>query len=139
MKGCMHKEKEATPGASRTGQKTKNDLILIAVLLLVVAGAALILFLSRTPGDTVVVTVDGQLWGEYSLSEDRTVEIKNGDGYNLLVIEGGKAYVRQASCPDGICSSHRPISHNGESIICLPNKVVIEIRSSGSDQPDIIS
>ena len=139
MKGCMHKEKEATPGASRTGRKTRNDLILIAVLLLLVAGAALILFLSRTPGDTVVVTVDGQLWGEYSLSEDRTVEIKNGDGYNLLVIEGGKAYVRQASCPDGICSSHRPISHNGESIICLPNKVVIEIRSSGSDQPDIIS
>lgn len=139
MKRCMHKEKEVTPGASRTGQKTKNDLILIAVLLLVVAGAALILFLSRMPGDTVVVTVDGQLWGEYSLSEDRTVEIKNGDGYNLLVIESGKAYVRQASCPDGICSSHRPISHNGESIICLPNKVVIEIRSSGSDQPDIIS
>lgn len=139
MKGCMHKEKEATPGTSRAGRKTRNDLILIAVLLLVVAGAALILFLSRTPGDTVVVTVDGQLWGEYSLSEDRTVEIKNGDGYNLLVIEGGKAYVRQASCPDGICSSHRPISHNGESIICLPNKVVIEIRSSGSDQPDIIS
>ena len=139
MKGCMHKEKEVTPGASRTGRKTRNDLILIAVLLLLVAGAALILFLSRTPGDTVVVTVDGQLWGEYSLSEDRTVEIKNGDGYNLLVIEGGKAYVRQASCPDGICSSHRPISHNGESIICLPNKVVIEIRSSGSDQPDIIS
>lgn len=139
MKRCMHKEKEVTPGASRTGQKTKNDLILIAVLLLVVAGAALILFLSRMPGDTVVVTVDGQLWGEYSLREDRTVEIKNGDGYNLLVIESGKAYVRQASCPDGICSSHRPISHNGESIICLPNKVVIEIRSSGSDQPDIIS
>ena len=139
MKRCMHKEKEVTPGASRTGQKTKTDLILIAVLLLVVAGAALILFLSRMPGDTVVVTVDGQLWGEYSLSEDRTVEIKNGDGYNLLVIESGKAYVRQASCPDGICSSHRPISHNGESIICLPNKVVIEIRSSGSDQPDIIS
>lgn len=139
MKRCMHKEKEVTPGASRTGQKTKNDLILIAVLLLVVAGAALILFLSRMPGDTVVVTVDGQLWGEYSLSEDRTVEIKNGDGYNLLVIEGGRAYVAHASCPDGICSSHRPISHDGESIICLPNKVVIEIRSSGSDQPDIIS
>jgi hypothetical protein len=87
----------------------------------------------------VVVTVDGQLFGEYSLREDRTLEIRSGDGYNLLVVEGGYAYVRSASCPDGICAAHRPVSHEGESIICLPNKVVVEIRSVGGDQPDIIA
>ena len=62
----------------------------------------------------------------------------NGEGYNLLVIEGGKAFVKSASCPDGICSSHRAVSKDGESIICLPNKVVIEIRARGQEQPDII-
>lgn len=120
-------------------KKLKNDVILIVTLLLVVGLAALVSFLLRSEGDTVVVTVDGQLFGEYSLREDRTLEIRSGDGYNLLVVEGGYAYVRSASCPDGICAAHRPVSHEGESIICLPNKVVVEIRSVGGDQPDIIA
>jgi len=119
-------------------QKTKNDIIFIAAILTAALTAALILFLMRTEGDTVVVTVDGKITAEYPLSEDRTSEIKNGDGYNLLVIKDGKAYVEHASCPDGICSSHRPICHDGESIICLPNKVVIEIRAKSRNNPDII-
>lgn len=143
MRLCMRKVKEAEPGDLRTGRKTKNDIIFIAVLLLLVSVAALVMFLFRTRGDRVIVTVDGQFWGEYSLNEDRTVEIRNGDGngdgYNLLIIEGGTAYVKQASCPDGICSSHRPIQYDGECIICLPNKVVVEIRALRKDQPDIIS
>ena len=119
--------------------KTRNDIIFIAAILLTVLIAALVLFLLKTPGDTVIVTVDGKPFGEYPLNENRTVEIKNGNGYNILVIENGKAYVKSASCPDGICSSHRPIGSNGESIICLPNKVVIEIRTSNGKQPDIIT
>ena len=135
----MRKNREASDAAVRVGRKTKNDVILIAALLLLVVLAATLLFVFRRTGDTVVVSVDGQLFGEYSLSEDREVEIKNGEGYNLLVIEGGRAYVKLASCPDGICSSHRPVRNDGESIICLPNRVVIEIRAKGNDQPDVIA
>lgn len=120
-------------------KKRRNDIILIAVLLLSVLIASLALFFFRVTADTVVVTVDGEFWGEYALRRDRTVEIRQGDGYNLLVIENGKAYVAHASCPDGICSSHRPIGYDGESIICLPNKVVIEVRARAKDQPDIIA
>ncbi len=120
-------------------RKTKNDVILIVGLLLLTAAAALALFLFRTPGDTVTVTVNGTLFGEYSLSENRKVEIKSGDGYNLLVIEDGQAYVWEASCPDGICAAHRPIQNDGESIICLPNKVVVEVHAQSEDQPDIIA
>lgn len=120
-------------------RKAKNDVILIAALLLLAAIAALALLLLRTPGDTVTVTVDGTLFGEYPLSEDRTVQITSAGGYNLLVIEDGRAYVREASCPDGICAAHRPIGHNGESIICLPNKVVVEVHAQSEDRPDIIA
>ena len=126
----------STPAAKR---KRRNDVILVLGLLLVIFAAGLALFLFRSVGDTVTVTVNGEKYAEYSLSEDRTVEIRVGDGYNVLVIEEGRAYVKDASCPDGICSSHRPISHDGESIICLPNKVVIEIRTTEADQPDIIA
>ena len=128
-------------GAEHTGKvrKVRNDIVLISVLLLGALLAGLALFLFRTVGDTVVVTVDGALWGEYSLSENREIEINNGEGYNILIIENGEAYVSSADCPDGICSSHRPIKHDGESIICLPNKVVVEIRTQSKNQPDIIA
>ena len=120
--------------------RRRNDLLLILGLLLVIALAALSLTVIRQSGDTVTVRVDGVLQGEYRLSEDTEVEIRTPNGYNILVIENGYAYVREASCPDGICVSHRPISHSGESIICLPNKVVIELHTQDrTDQPDIIS
>ena len=134
----MDNEKSINSSRSSAGRKVRNDIILIVTMALIVAVAALLLFLFKSEGDMVVVTVDGELYGEYSLGEDKTVEIKNGDGSNLLVIEGGRAYVTEASCPDGICSSHRAVSKDGESIICLPNKVVIEIRARGQEQPDII-
>ena len=118
-------------------RKARNDVIFIASLLLVVLVFACVLFFSAEEGNMVRVTVDGRLFGEYSLLENKTVEIVNGDGYNLLIIQDGKAYVDTASCPDGICSSHRPVSRGGESIICLPNKVVIEIHTVTNSGPDI--
>ena len=121
--------------------KIKNDIIFIGVLLLIfaLAGGALLLF--REEGSSVEVKIDGELYGVYSLSKDQRIEIRtgeNGEQYNVLVIKDGRAYVESASCPDGICASHRPISYKGASIICLPNKVVIAIISETEDGPDII-
>lgn len=131
--------RQQDPTTANTRQRTKNDVRLIVTLLLLLAAATLALLLFRTEGDSVAVTVDGKLWGEFSLLEDRVVEIKNGDDYNHLIIRDGKAYVEYASCPDGICAAHRPVSFGGESIICLPNKVVIEVHTADNDRPDIIA
>ena len=123
----------------KNGRKIKNDIILVSVVIGVILLAILGILIFRTEGNTVKVTVDGKTFGEYSLNVDRTVEIKSEFGSNLLVIKDGKAYVEQASCPDGICSSHRPIHYDGQSIICLPNKVVVLIDDQNTIQPDIIS
>ena len=123
----------------KNGRKIKNDIILVSVVIGVILLAILGILLFRTEGNTVKVTVDGKTFGEYSLNVDRTVEIKSEFGSNLLVIKDGKAYVEQASCPDGICSSHQPIHYDGQSIICLPNKVVVLINDQNTIQPDIIS
>ena len=125
----------------KNGRKIKNDIILVSVLVGIILLAILGILLFRESGNTVKVTVDGNIIGEYSLNKDKTVEIKSDRGTNLLVIKDGKAHVERASCPDGICSSHRPISYGGESIICLPNKVVIEVitDTEQANQPDIIS
>ena len=133
----MQNQNQTAALPSKANKKTRNDILFIAVLLVLVlvAGGCLLLF--RRAGDRVVVTVDGQFYGEYALDENQTVEIVTEKGRNLLVIENGKAYVSEASCPDGICAAHRPISFKGQSIICLPNKVVIEVQTENPDQPDI--
>ena len=128
------------PAVSDGGRKFRNDIILILSLLVIFSLVGLFVFLSGEDGVSVSVTLDGKAWGTFPLSEDREIEIisgKAGDGYNILVIENGHAYVKTASCPDGICSAHRPISRSGESIICLPNKVVVTVNAQGDE--DIIS
>ena len=124
--------------ATVNGKKIKNDIILVSVLACIILFAILGILLFREEGDTVSVTVDGEIYGTYSLSKNVEIEIKSELGSNLLVIKDGKAYIEHASCPDGICAAHRPISYDGESIICLPNKVVILIDRQDSSQPDII-
>ncbi|MBE5905498.1 MAG: NusG domain II-containing protein [Lachnospiraceae bacterium] len=77
-----------------------------------------------------VIMVDGQEVGRYSLSGNREVPIKGvKGGKNVLVIHDGKAKMKSASCPDKICVHHKAVSKNGQTIVCLPNKVVIEIQS----------
>ena len=120
-------------------RKKKNDIVFVCILLTVGLLGALFLFLSKTEGDTVRVVSDGSVVKEFSLSENVRTRIFFGDGYNELVIQDGKAFVEEASCPDGICVSHRPISNDGESIICLPNKLVVEVKTKKDNKTDIVA
>ena len=134
------KNSKSMPAVQNGGRKFRNDIILICSLLLVVAVIGLAIFFSGEEGTSVTVTLNGKPYATYSLSTDRTIEIISGEdgrGINILVIENGEAYVREASCPDLICAAHRPISRSGESIACLPNRVVITVKAQSED--DIIS
>lgn len=138
----MSHEIKTTPTAKNGGRLFRNDVIFIVALLLVVSALGLCFYLFRGEGDMVVVTVDGKEFGRYSLTENRTLEIRTGaqgEELNLLVIKGGQAYVETATCPDGICAGHKPIERDGESIVCLPHKVVITVYTSEEkDAPDIV-
>ena len=122
--------------------RVRNDILLIGGLLLIALIGIVYLFFFRNHGDTVKVTVDGKTYGVYSLSENRREEIKsgqNGEESNILVIKSGRAFMESASCPDGICVSHHKIFRDGESIVCLPNRVVATVISDKGDSPDIVS
>ena len=55
------------------------------------------------------------------------IEIPGKVGKCFLVISDGKADMESADCPNQICVHHSAISHTGETIVCLPNRVVIEV------------
>ena len=53
-----------------------------------------------------------------------------------MVIADGTADVTQADCPDKICVDHAPISRDRETIICLPHKLVVEVKGGEASEID---
>lgn len=73
------------------------------------------------------ITVAGEVFGEYSLEEDREIIIGET---NVCRILKGQASMTEATCPDKLCMHQKAVDAGGGSIVCLPNKVVIEAVSS---------
>ena len=117
-------------------KRRKNDIILIAALL-VAAGAALLVHrLTRTAGGTVMVAVDGRVVAQLPLGVDCTRVFESERGSNTVVIRDGGVSVTEADCSDKVCVNQGAIRYNGESIVCLPHKLVVTVvggPSSGLD------
>lgn len=104
------------------------DRVLLLSLLAAGAILAAAVWLNRTPGAQVTVTVDGRETASFPLEGETEYLIETSEGTNLLVISGGEARLWEADCPDRLCVKQGAIRYAGDSIICLPHKVVIEIR-----------
>lgn len=111
----------------------KADYILLAVLIVIGTAVSAALSFGHTGGDKVVIKVDGREYATYSLSEDRTVTVENDGRTNVVVIEDGSVNVTEASCHNQVCVKHATISRTGESIVCLPNKMIVTIEGKGED------
>ena len=124
-------------------KKSKNDMILIGggLVLALVVYLLMSFFQGQvTHNAKAVVTIDGALYGSYPLDTDLVERIELPDGsYNILEIKEGKADITEASCPDGICVNHRPVNKQSQSIVCLPNKVVVEIESGEQAELDAVT
>lgn len=109
----------------------RNDIILITILL---ASAVLFLvcyyLLFHKEGAFIQITIDGEMYKTLPLNEDTTITINGFDnGSNTLQIKDGYASVIDADCPDKLCQKQKKIHYKGESIVCLPNKVIISVIS----------
>ena len=115
----------------------KNDWILVAVIL-IFAGIGFLIYLNfgKQSAGLVKITVDGELFGTYSLEKDQEIEINDT---NRLIIEDGQGDMIEADCPDQICVEHISISKNKETIVCLPNKVIVEIVGGKDAEIDAVA
>lgn len=107
--------------------KHKNDILLILAVLVLAGGFWLFRTVTREEGACAEVTVDGELLMTLPLSEDTSVVLGEGAHTNTLVIENGTACVSAASCPDHVCMDRGAVRYDGETIVCLPNKLVVTI------------
>lgn len=123
-------------------KKKKRDIIFIGVLLVVALIAFFVVdkFIKKD-GNKVVIKVDGEIVKIVNLTDTNNIIVNGYDGgTNTVVIENGTVYMTEADCPDKICVNTGKISKIGETIVCLPHRVVVEIQGevSRSDSDDSI-
>ena len=91
---------------------------------------------TATAEKEAVLRVDG--------TEIKTFPLMAGDksytyNYNLIEIDGDRVRIKEADCDDQICVRRGWATKNGETIVCLPHKLVIEVRSTdGGDEDSLI-
>lgn len=110
-------------------RKTKRDLILVLVILVIAGGFyAANLLINRKPPVIVEVSIDGKITEELDLRKDTELVLQSSSGgTNTLIIKDGAAYISHATCPDKICIHQGKISKSGEMIVCLPNRLIVKI------------
>ncbi len=107
----------------------KKDFILSAVLIIIAFVAFfMIKFLGNDNGKTVVVKIDGKEYGSYPIDKENEIEINTDVGKNVIIIKDRQVYMNEADCPDGYCKRQGKISKENQTIVCLPHKLVVEIR-----------
>ena len=115
----------------------KADIVLFAVLVLLGAAAS-VFALRGAGGDTVVVKVDGEVYGTYALSEDREITVEQNGHINKITIKDGAVQMSESTCKNQVCVHQGAISKGNQSIVCLPNRVIVTIEGEEAET-DVIS
>lgn len=115
----------------------KKDIILGIGIITVALLMLLFMQINRgEEGDRIQVTLDGKVYGTYSLEKNQVIEIEEGSLYNKIRVEDGKAYMEEANCPDGYCEEQGKISRHTQTIVCLPHKLVVEVLESDNGKKE---
>lgn len=117
--------------------KRRNDILLIVAF--AVVAILLVFFVPNflQGGSTVTIEVEGNHYGTYSLYENKRIPVATSLGNNVVVIEEGFVYMEEADCKDGLCVKQGKKQYNGESVICLPHRVLVIV--SGSEYGEVDS
>lgn len=115
----------------------KNDILLIIILLIMGLGIGVGYgYMHRENGTYVLITVDSKEYKRLPLDKNTQVDIPGANGgTNRLIIKNGEATISQADCPDKLCVHQAAIKKNGESLVCLPHKVVIKVIADNTEKP----
>lgn len=111
----------------------KADIILAALLIIIGMLSSYLLVFDQTYGSEASITVNGNLFGTYPLSEDRQITVKQNSHINKITIKDGSVSMSFSDCSGQDCVNHKSISKIGEAIVCLPNKVVVDIKGDSRE------
>lgn len=121
----------------------KTD-VLIALIVLAIAGAlgASQLMPKETAKDAYIsVQIDGREVEQIPMIEENYETIhtyRAHGGINRLVLTERGCRMVESDCPDGVCLRMAPIKSTGEMIVCLPHRLVAEVKDSKTPDMDVL-
>jgi len=122
----------------------RGDFILIGIVLIAALAFIVPKWLFQDSSENMhnnkvyaEITVDGELFKRVELTEEeQTVEVKTDHGYNILKIHDHGIEMVEADCSDHVCLSFGFVSKRGDTIVCLPHRVLVELKSESVEESD---
>ena len=114
----------------------KKDIILIISLLFISIITILIFNINKKDGNKAYVYHDNELIKEIDLNINKKYIFDGDKGKVYVTVKDKKIKVDKETSEYHLCSKMGYISKENETIICLPNKIVIEI--SGKDLDTVV-
>lgn len=121
---------------------TKGDKILVIVLIVF---SLLFAYYMATLNKNlekkyVSIQINGEEINTIEFSKDivgETYVLETEFGRNVLQFGDGEVKIIEASCPDQLCVKQGKIGQVGQLIVCLPNRLVVEIKANNAGNDDI--
>lgn len=120
----------------------KLDYVIIITLIAVsVLSSGILLYSSaknKYQSKYVEISVKGNLYRRipFNGSTEEVIDLKTDLGENIIKISNGSVQILDADCPDKICVKDGYISNPGQSLVCLPHKMVVEIKGIKNQEID---
>ena len=123
----------------RSGKKKKDALLLIFILAAAAVLFIIFFFMNNKSAENVVIKVNGNIVYSAAITKDADLTINGYDGgYNKVKIANSSVTVTDADCPDDVCVNTGAISRSGQTIVCLPHKMVIEITGANAGLDSLV-
>ena len=122
-------------------KKRKNDIILIVIIIALSAMAFILINSFSSSGNEVIIEQNLKQTAVLNINKNQEYNLydNNGNICNTVLIKDGTVSMKYANCKYKICVNHNKISKNNESIICLPNKVVVTVVSDKNNDVDEVA
>lgn len=107
---------------------TRWDLLPLGCMMALTLALLLVLFFKNETGRTVTVRVDQAVVWQQPLNRPAQKTVITNYGMNVIEIKDGCCFISNADCRDGVCQKSGKISRRGESIVCLPHRLIVEVE-----------
>lgn len=119
------------------------DFVVIIVLVIITIGSSAVAIYNSQKNyknKYVEIEVKGKLYKKLPLdnSPKEQIKIVTDLGENVIQIDNGKVRIIDADCKDKICIKDGTISKPGSVLVCLPHKVVVQIKGENTES-DVLS
>ena len=110
------------------------DLLLIAALLALPGWALVRSWRASREQPVAYIYQKNRLLGAYQIDHDQTILVGDKARPDMKIeIRNGAIRVAESDCPRGICKQAGWVRTPGRSIMCVPNRVLIQLKGQPKD------